>query len=124
MKQFSVSVSQDPEGIIGIRYNWEYGVYEKYKPPFRVYNWLFRGFVGDEILPSYMGILSLTTKGSRLNNQDSMESKRVFFVTHLQKMLRDLFVVWVVGVTGGFSESQQFQTRKSQTKAATTAETE
>ena len=53
-----------------------------------------------------------------------MESKRVFFVTHLQNMLRDLFVVWVVGVTGGFSESQQFQTRKSQTKAATTVETE
>ena len=51
-----------------------------------------------------------------------MESKRGFFVTHLEKMLRDLFVVWVVLVTGGFSESQQFQTRKSQTKAATTAE--
>ena len=41
------------------------------------------GYIGDEILPSYMGNLWNSFinhyKGSLLNNQDSMESKAVFF---------------------------------------------
>ena len=50
--------------------------------PFRVYIWFFVGYIGDEILPSYAGIVWQTIpKGSLVTNQDSMESKRlVFFV--------------------------------------------
>ena len=33
------------------------------------------GYIGDEILPSYVGIMIMHSKGSLLNNQDSMESK-------------------------------------------------
>ena len=39
-------------------YNWIYRVYREYNHHFWVYNWLFRGFVGDDKLPSYVGIIS------------------------------------------------------------------
>ena len=38
--------------------------------------WLFKGCIGDEILPNYTGIISeAMKKGSLLTNQDFMESK-------------------------------------------------
>ncbi len=40
-------------------------------------HWLLNGCIGGMILPSYMGIFKKL--GSLLNNQDSMESKAVFF---------------------------------------------
>ena len=39
--------------------------------------WLFRGFVGDEILPSYIGFIIKPLQGSLLTNQYFMQSKRI-----------------------------------------------
>ena len=47
----------------------------------RAPGWL--GYIGDEILPSYIGIIINVWEGSLLTNQDSMESRRVFFVAQM-----------------------------------------
>ena len=61
------------------------------------------GFIGDQTLPSYMGIIIYHLKGSLLNNQDSMESKAVFF-----SWLTSIFLV------GTFHPHPQAPTKKHQ----------
>ena len=48
--------------------------------------WLFRGFVGDEILPSYFGIV-ITYYEDPYETNSTMECKRLFLVAQV-----DLFV--------------------------------
>ena len=47
-------------------------------------------YIGDEILPSYIGVIINELYGSLLTNQDSMESRRDFFVAQLKKNLAGL----------------------------------
>ena len=42
------------------------------------------GYIGDEILPRNIGHDNKPLEGSLSTNQDSMESRRVFFVAHLE----------------------------------------
>jgi len=44
--------------------------------------WLFRGFVGDDILPSYVGLIVNPGKDPYLTTS-TMESRRVVFVARM-----------------------------------------